>query len=119
MNIFISLYYFKEIGFIIIPIATSISSWFNSIVLLIFLKKEKLFRFNQIFLIKFFKIAIASIIMGFIFKYVILFFENQLAYSYDLKIFYLILSVILGLMAYLLLAFFIRAFNSKDLKLKY
>ena len=57
--------------------------------------------------------------MGFIFRYVILFFENQLAYSYDLKLFYLILSVILGLMAYLLLAFFIRAFNSKDLKLKY
>ena len=119
LNIFISVYYFKEIGFIIIPIATSISSWFNSIVLFIFLKKEKLFRFNQIFLIKFIKITVASIIMGFIFRYVILFFENQLAYSYDLKIFYLILSVILGLMAYLLLAFFIRAFNSKDLKLKY
>jgi putative peptidoglycan lipid II flippase len=119
LNIFISLFYFKEIGFIIIPIATSISSWFNSIVLFIFLKKEKLFRFNQIFLIKLIKIAIASIIMGFIFRYVILFFENQLAYSYDLKLFYLILSVILGLMAYLLLAFFIRAFNSKDLKLKY
>ena len=119
LNIFISVYYFKEIGFIIIPIATSISSWFNSIVLFIFLKKEKLFRFNQIFLIKFIKISIASIIMGFIFRYVILFFENQLAYSYDLKLFYLILSVILGLMAYLLLAFFIRAFNSKDLKLKY
>ena len=119
LNIFISVYYFKEIGFIIIPIATSISSWFNSIVLFIFLKKEKLFRFNQIFLIKFIKISIASIIMGFIFRYVILFFENQLSYSYDLKLFYLILSVILGLMAYLLLAFFIRAFNSKDLKLKY
>ena len=119
LNILISVYYFKEIGFIIIPIATSISSWFNSIVLLIFLKKEKLFRFNQFFLIKFIKISIASIIMGFIFRYVILFFENQLSYSYDLKLFYLILSVILGLMAYLLLAFFIRAFNSKDLKLKY
>ena len=119
LNILISLYYFKEIGFIIIPIATSISSWFNSIVLLIFLKKEKLFRFNQIFFIKFIKITIASIIMGFIFRYVILFFENQLAYSYDLKLFYLILSVILGLISYLLLTFFIRAFNSKDLKLKY
>ena len=57
--------------------------------------------------------------MGFIFRYVILFFENQLSYSYDLKLFYLILSVILGLMAYLLLTFFIRAFNFKDLKLKY
>ena len=29
INILISVYYFSEIGFIIIPIATSISSWFN------------------------------------------------------------------------------------------
>ena len=40
INIFISIYYFKVLGFIIIPIATSISSWLNSILLLIFLKKE-------------------------------------------------------------------------------
>ena len=119
LNISVSLYYFREIGFIIIPIATSISSWFNSIVLLIFLKKEKLFSFNQIFLIKLVKTIFASILMGFIFRYLILSFENQLAYSYELKLFYLILSVILGLISYLLIAFFIKAFNSKDLKLKY
>ena len=119
LNISVSLYYFREIGFIIIPIATSISSWFNSIVLLIFLKKEKLFSFSQIFLIKLVKTIFASIVMGFIFRYIILSFENQLAYSYELKFFYLILSVILGLISYLLIAFFINAFNSKDLKLKY
>mgnify|MGYP001480375749 FL=1 len=45
LNILISIYYFKSVGFIIIPIATSISSWFNSIVLFIFLKKENLFYF--------------------------------------------------------------------------
>ena len=36
LNIFISVHYFKEIGFIIIPIATSISSWFNSILFYLF-----------------------------------------------------------------------------------
>ena len=56
VNIFISLYYFSEIGFIIIPIATSISSWFNSILLFLFLKNRQLFYFNQIFFIKFIKI---------------------------------------------------------------
>ena len=40
LNIIISIYYFKYIGFIIIPIATTISSWFNSIVLFIYLKTE-------------------------------------------------------------------------------
>ena len=40
LNIFISLYFFKDIGFIIIPIATTISSWFNLIVLFLILKKK-------------------------------------------------------------------------------
>ena len=119
INIAISLYYFSNIGFIIIPIATSISSWFNSIVLFLFLKSQKLFEFNEIFFIKFFKIIFSSILMGLIFSYLISFFENKLVYDYNLKLFYLLLSVLLGLMFYLIVSFFIKAFNSKDLKLKY
>jgi putative peptidoglycan lipid II flippase len=119
LNIFISLYYFKSIGFIIIPIATSISSWFNSIILFIFLKNRNLFEFNKIFFIRFCKIIMASIIMGLFFYYLISIFENQLLYDYSFKSFYLILSVLLGLAIYLLAAFFIKAFNYKDLQLKY
>ena len=119
INITISLYYFSNIGFIIIPIATSISSWFNSIVLFLFLKSQKLFEFNEIFFIKFFKITFSSITMGLIFNYFISFFENKLVYDYNFKLFYLLLSVLLGLMFYLIVSFFINAFNSKDLKLKY
>ena len=119
LNIIISLYYFKNIGFIIIPIATSISSWFNSLVLFLFLKRQNLFEFNEIFIIKFIKIIFASILMGFVFYYLISIFENKLAYNYDFKSFYLILSVIFGLILYLIISFFIKAFNYKDLKLKY
>ena len=36
LNILISIYYFNEVGFIIIPIATTISSWFSGIVLFVF-----------------------------------------------------------------------------------
>ncbi len=119
LNISISLYYFKDIGFIIIPIATSISSWFNSIVLFLLLKKRKLFSFNNVFFLKLFKIIFASISMGFVFNYFITIFGDKLVYDHNLKLFYLILSVVLGLMFYLVLSFFIKAFNSKDLKLKY
>jgi len=119
INIVISLYYFENIGFIIIPIATSISSWINSIFLFIFLKKQKLFYFQITFLINFLKITFASILMGFIFYYLISFFENKLLYDYNLKLFYLILSAIMGLMFYLIICFFIKAFKLKDLKLKY
>ena len=52
LNVLISVHYFNEVGFIIIPIATTISSWFNGILLLVFLKHKNLFSFNKIFLIK-------------------------------------------------------------------
>ncbi len=119
LNIIISLYYFKSIGFIIIPIATSISSWFNSIVLFIFLKKNDLFKFNKSFFISLFKIIFVSIIMGIFFYYLTLVFENQLVYNYTLKSIYLILSVLLSMVLYLLISFFIKAFNYNNLQLKY
>ncbi len=119
LNILISLYYFRSIGFIIIPIATTISSWFNSIILFIYLKNRNLFYFNEIFFIKFFKIIVSSICMGVFFKFLILSFENNLIYEYQYKSIFLILSVLLGLMLYLFVSFLIKAFNYKDLKLKY
>ena len=119
LNIFISVYYFKDFGFIIIPIATSVSSWFNSLMLFLFLKNKNLFEFNHVFIVRFFKIVFASITMGLFFKYLIDVFKDQLIYSYDFKILYLIICVLLGCLFYLLITFFIKAFNSKDLKLKY
>ena len=88
LNILISIYYFKSIGFIIIPIATTISSWFNSIVLFIFLKKKNIFFFNQIFINRFIKILITSTIMGLFFNFLITNFNNNLAYEQNFKSIY-------------------------------
>ena len=119
LNIMISIYYFKNIGFIIIPIATSISSWFNSIILFIFLRNRSLFEFDKNFFVKLSKIIFASIAMGIFFNYLIFFFKNQLEYNYDLKSIYLILSALLGLIFYLMVSLLIKAFNYKDLNLRY
>tara|TARA_B100001093_G_scaffold12634_1_gene11754 strand:- start:480 stop:2009 length:1530 start_codon:yes stop_codon:yes gene_type:complete len=119
LNIIISIYYFNEIGFIIIPIATTISSWFNGIVLLLFLKKKNLFVFNNIFFIRFVKIVIASLLMGVFFNYLLIYFQNKLVFDYNLKAFYLIVSVVLGLLFYLLISFWIKAFKISDFKLNY
>ena len=40
INILISVYFFNKIGFIIIPIATSLSSWLNAILLFVYLFKK-------------------------------------------------------------------------------
>ena len=119
LNIFISLFYFDKIGFIIIPIATSISSWFNSILLFFFLKNRNLFYFNKIFFMKSIKIIIASILMGLFFNFLLNFFQNELAFSNLIKSLYLIISVFLGLLFYLIVCYFIKAFKLEDIKLKY
>ena len=119
LNIFISVMYFNSIGFIIIPIATTISSWFNSIFLFIFLKKKNFFRFNNLFVEQFLKITFASILMGVFFNFLILFFQNQLNYDYHLKLVYLIICVLLCISFYLLISLFIKAFKTEDIKLKY
>ncbi len=119
LNISISIIYFSKIGFIIIPIATSISAWFNSILLLIFLKKHNLFIFSSIFFKKFIKIIFASIIMGIFFYFLINFFSSNLGYTENLKSIYLILIVLFALILYILVSIFIKAFQMKDINLKY
>ena len=119
INIVISISYFNEIGFIIIPIATTISSWFNAILLFAFLKNRDLFSFNNIFLVRFVKIIIASLLMAIFFNFLITYFKYELAFNQNIKSFYLILSVILSLLFYLFVSYWIKAFKTSDIKLKY
>jgi putative peptidoglycan lipid II flippase len=119
LNILISVIFFRDIGFIIIPIATTISSWFNAIYLFIILKQKKFFSFNLIFINKFIKILITSIFMGIFFNYLIQFFNDKFFFDEILKPAYLIGTVILGLTFYIFVAIFIKAFKISDIYLKY
>ena len=119
LNIFVSIYYFNEIGFIIIPIATTISSWFNGLLLFIFLKNKNLFTFNKVFIVRLIKIIFSSLFMGLFFNFLLTFFQNELAFNQNIKSFYLILSVVLGLLFYLFVSYCIKAFKISDIKLKY
>ena len=119
LNVLISVNLFKEVGFLIIPIATTISSWFNAIVLLILLKKKKLFNFNLIFINRFIKIVFASILMGVFFFNLINFFHDDFLYEKNLKSVYLICSAILGLVFYISISILIKAFKINDIRLKY
>jgi len=119
LNVLISVVFFKEIGFIIIPIATTISSWFNAILLFIFLKTKNLFSFNLVFLNSFIKILLASVLMGIFFNYVIHFFNDKLLYEASFKAIYLIGAVVLGLIFYIVIAILIKAFKRSDINLNY
>ena len=119
LNIFISIIFFKEIGFLIIPIATSISSWFNAIFLFICLKQRKFFSFNFVFINGLIKILIVSILMGIFFNYLIFVFEDKFLYEEISKSIYLVCTVISALTFYIMTAIFIKAFKISDIHLKY
>jgi len=119
LNILISVALFKQVGFLIIPIATTISSWFNAILLFIFLKTKNLFSFNLFFINRFIKILISSILMGIFFNYIIHFFNDKFIYQENFKGIYLASVVILGLMFYLFIAVLIKAFKRSDINLNY
>ena len=119
INISISLYFFDKIGFIIIPISTTISSWFNSLLLFVYLISKKYFFFRSYFFSSFIKIIITTFITTYIFYYLVNFFENYLIYESNYKLFTIILLVIVTFILYILLSIVTKAFKISDIKLKY
>ncbi len=119
LNILISILFFNKIGFIIIPIATSISSWFNAITLYILSKKNNFFLFNDIIIFRFPRIIISSLIMGLVFYFLLNFFAEKLIYLESLKFIYLLLSIFVALLSYVSVSIFTKAFKLSDIHLRY
>ena len=118
-NILISVYYFKELGFIIIPIATSISSWINSILLYIYLHKQNYFKLKKKLIIQITRITVSTIIMGISLQNLLHYFDNQLSFENNYKFIYLIFLVILSIVIYFLVSLITKAFKLSDIKIKY
>ena len=118
-NIAISLYFFNDYGFIIIPIATSISSWINSLLLFLYLINNNYFSFNKNFNYSLIKIIISSITSSYFFYYLIALFQENLEYDSNYKLITIIILVIVTFVVYLLLSIITKAFKISDIKLKY
>ena len=118
-NILISVYYFNKIGFIIIPIATTISSWFNVIILLIYLTNKKYYLINLIFVKSLLKIVLSTVLTSYIFYNLIKFFSENLTYNSEYKLVTIILLVIVTFFIYILISILTKAFKTSDIKLKY
>ena len=118
-NIVISLYFFSDYGFIIIPIATSISSWINSLLLFLYLINNNYFSFNKNFNYSLIKIIVSSITTSYFFYYLITLFQENLEYGSNYKLITIIILVIVTFVVYLLLSIITKAFKISDIKLKY
>ena len=84
-----------------------------------FLGKKTFFIFNDIFLYRFPRILISSLIMGLIFYFLLNLLSEKLIYSENLKFIYLFLSILLALICYVLVSIFTKAFKLSDINLKY
>ena len=119
INISISILFFERIGFIIIPIATTISSWINAFLLFLKLSKNDYFNLKNILIISNLKIILVSIISTYLFYMFINFFEEYLAYNSELKLFTIILLVVITIIIYILISLLTKTFKYSDIKLKY
>ncbi len=119
LNIVISVSLFNKLGFIIIPIATTISSWLNGLLLLIFVLYKNFFNFNNSFFTQLFKIFIANLICLGSFKILLNYLSNYFIFSNSYKFLVIILLVLLTFTFYLLISILIKAFKISDIKLKY
>ena len=118
LNVLISVSLFNKLGFIIIPIATSISSWLNVFLHFYFIKKRNLFNFDKVFINKFPRIILSVVVMGAIFYLLLGFFSDKFDYNQSWKFIYLFIIVIITLFSYFLISNFSGAFKFKDIKFK-
>ena len=116
LNIGISISYFKEVGFVIIPIATSISTWIAVIFYLILLNKSKFIILNTLPFFSILKIILSTIIMSFTLYYGIDFFEDKLIYSNNYKSIYLLIMVGLVATIYLISCYLFGLLKIKNYK---
>jgi len=118
INILISVSLFGRFGFVIIPIATSISSWINVFLYFYFIKKRDFHSFDSKFIYKFTRILLSVVVMGIVLYLLLGFFSDKFNYNESWKLIYLFIIVIISLFSYLLISNFSGAFKFKDIKLK-
>ena len=118
LNIMISVSLFSRFGFVIIPIATSISSWINVFMHFYFIKKRDLYFFDSKFIYKFPRMILSVVVMGLVLYLLLGFFSDKFDYNESWKFIYLFIIVIISLISYFLISNISGAFKFKDIKLK-
>ncbi len=118
-NILISVIFFNKIGFIIIPISTTISSWINTLILFIYICKKDYYQINYNIIFSFLKISCSSILSSYFFYFLIDRFSENLDYYSDYKLFFILFIILLTFFMYIFVSVITKAFKFSDIKLKY
>ena len=119
INILISIIFFNQVGFLIIPIATTLSSWFNAIILYFYLVRFDYYVFSSKNIFPFLKIICSSSLSTYVFHLLILNFSEKLNYDSEYKLLIIFVIVFITFIVYLVFSFLIKTFKINDINLKY
>ncbi len=116
INVAISVLFFKDFGFVIIPIATTLSAWFGVVSYVYLLLNKGYLKIEPNFYNKLLKIVFSTSIMTYVFHNSLNYFAKNLTYSSDYKILYLLFIVILIALLYFLICYFLKVLNLRNFK---
>ena len=116
VNVIISVSLFSNFGFVIIPIATSISTWFGVLIYIYLLNQKKSLLLKIELITNFFKILFSTTIMSLILLLALNNYASYLDYSYNYKAIYLISIVGFAGIIYLLSCYLLGILRIKYYK---
>ncbi len=112
-NVTISLSFFSKIGFLIIPAATSISTWLGVFIYIYLLEQNNSLLLKTKLIKNSIKILISTFIMSFILVFALDTYANNLKYISNYKVIYLILIISFVGFIYLLSCYLLGILNLK------
>ena len=116
LNIFLSISLFGKFGFIIIPIATSISTWIGVLTYIYLLNINNFLLIKNYLFKNIFKIILSSILMTILLLFALDYYTDYLEYAYKYKSIYLTLIVGFVGGVYLIMCYLIGILKKKNFK---
>ena len=116
LNILISITFFNKIGFVIIPIATSASTWVGVIIYIYLLNDKNILLLKNYLPKNILKIILSTILMSFILVFALDYYADYLDYTYKYKSLYLLLIVGFVAGVYLISCYLIGVLKTKNFK---
>ena len=118
LNILISIVFFEQYGFLSIAAGTTFSCWTAVIFYKFFLIKNKCHIIDKIFLERFSKIFVCSLLMGSVLHYQFYYFNEFFIFNNLKKVSYLFFIVGNSIFIYFVLSWLFKSFSISDFKLK-
>ena len=114
LNVSVSLAFFNKIGFLIIPIATTLSTWIGTFIYFGILVKKKFYETRGNSTANILKIILSTTIMSIFLLIALNYFSSNLDYSNTYKIFYLMFIVIFSAIVYIVTSYLLGILNLKN-----